>query len=659
VAQQGKDPPLMARILTLTNWFPPHSRGGYEVLCDDVMTRLHARGHQLEVLCSDERLSGIDIEAERSFAVHRRLKMYWRDGAPWTPSRKDQLAIERTNQRELRSTLDRFNPEVVSVWHMGAISLNLLTEITRRDIPMVYGICDDWLTYGLQLDPWSRHWYSNPIRRSAGRLMEMATGVPAVVADLGSTGCFCFISAVTRDRSRAGSPWSFPIAPVVHAGIDRGLYPAPDEIIARSWEWKLLYVGRLDVRKGTDTLLRAMVHLPQMATLSIDGHAEVSEQVRLERLADDLGVADRVRFRCTARSEIVGAYVDHDCLIFPSEWSEPFGLVPLEAMACGTPVVATGVGGSAEFLIDGSNCLLFSARDDEELAKAVKQLAGDSALRRELRQQGWITAQHFDVDRTADAYERCHIAAVTGHLEEVPSNESQPGAVASEPPEWQRDACPRAVPVLSTSRSAPTLLPLLRDLEGPVLDAGCGSIPTLSIDLARSGRCAPVAMDVAIGTVQMALAEAERQGVRILGVVADVDHLPFRNGVFSGVACSEILERTLDDRAGVAEIARVAVNNGTVVMSTSNRWNAIILRVRFVDWWRGVRRPKEHYFVSSGHLREYTWSEFERLVSPDFEISARISVGWEQSRRRRVASRCLVGPLRQLGQVIVLEGRPR
>ncbi len=378
----------MARILTLTNWFPPHSRGGYEAVCRDVMHGLHDRGHEIEVLCSDELLPEIRDEAAHPFAVHRDLQMYWRDGAPWTPSLRQQVAMERGNQQRLRARLESMRPDVVSVWHMGALSLNLLTTLVDSGIPLVYAVHDDWLTYGLQLDPWGGLWSSTPVRRAVGRLVERVTGTPAVVADIGPSGCFCFVSAVTKERSEAASPWRFPQATVVHAGIDLRLYPAADEGPVRPWRWKMLFMGRLDPRKGTDTLLRALALLPAAATLSMVGPGEPSERARLEDLARQFGVADRVSFKWVSRKDTRAVYLDHDCLVFPSEWAEPFGLVPLEAMACGVPVVATGEGGSSEFLVDDVNCTLFPASDPTALAATVQHLAQHEDQRLRLRKNG-------------------------------------------------------------------------------------------------------------------------------------------------------------------------------------------------------------------------------------------------------------------------------
>ncbi len=400
----------MARILTLTNWYPPHHFGGYEVLCDDVMSRLASRGHQVEVLCSNEQILGADTDRPNAFPVHRALQMYWRDGSPWTPGFGQQLAIERANQQALHQVLDAFQPDVVSVWHMGALSLSLLSTIRNAGIPMLYSVCDEWLIYGIELDPWSRTWFGNPLRRGAGRLAQVGFRTPALLGDLGDNACFTFLSEFTRTASRVASPWHYPIDPVIYPGIDRSMFPPPAPTDDRPWGWNLLYTSRLDARKGADTLLRAMTRLPQEATLSMLGRGEPAEQARLTALANELGLGGRVRIEGIERSALAEAYASHDCFIFPSEWPEPFGMVPLEAMACGTPVVATGVGGSGEFLVDGTNCLRFEPGNEVALAAAITRLAEDETLRRSLRTNGWVSADQFDLASTVDAYDACHRA---------------------------------------------------------------------------------------------------------------------------------------------------------------------------------------------------------------------------------------------------------
>src|SRR4029079_8556256 len=74
--------------------------------------------------------------------------------------------------------------------------------------------------------------------------------------------------------------------------------------------------------------------------------------------------------------------------IFPVIWEEPWGLVPLESMALGRPVIATGRGGSGEYLRDEDNALLYEAGDADALAAAVRRLADDPKLRARLRHGG-------------------------------------------------------------------------------------------------------------------------------------------------------------------------------------------------------------------------------------------------------------------------------
>jgi glycosyltransferase involved in cell wall biosynthesis len=83
-------------------------------------------------------------------------------------------------------------------------------------------------------------------------------------------------------------------------------------------------------------------------------------------------------------------------------------------MACGAPVVATGAGGSAEYLADGENCLLFAPSDPDELAGALRRLAADRELRRRLVAAGLETAARLTVDRQADALEAVHLSVARG-----------------------------------------------------------------------------------------------------------------------------------------------------------------------------------------------------------------------------------------------------
>ena len=114
----------------------------------------------------------------------------------------------------------------------------------------------------------------------------------------------------------------------------------------------------------------------------------------------DLGLDDRVRFAHTSRDRLGDVYSAADAVVFGVEWSEPFGLVPLEAMATGRPVAASGRGGSGEYLHDGANCVLFEPdRDGRALASALTRLADDQRLRQRIRDGGFATAAQLTEER--------------------------------------------------------------------------------------------------------------------------------------------------------------------------------------------------------------------------------------------------------------------
>ena len=201
---------------------------------------------------------------------------------------------------------------------------------------------------------------------------------------------------------------------VVGSGIDLDDFPVRASPDASPWSWRLLHVGRLDPRKGVDVSVRALTHLPAEATLDVVGRGDDAYRRQLAALVGDLDLGERVAFAARPREELAQVYRDADVLVFPPLWQEPFGLVPLEAMACGTPVVATGTGGSGSFLVDGENCLLVPPGDAAALAAAVRRLAEDEAQRRRLVEAGLRTAAAHGADTYAERLEQVHLQAVRG-----------------------------------------------------------------------------------------------------------------------------------------------------------------------------------------------------------------------------------------------------
>jgi glycosyltransferase involved in cell wall biosynthesis len=397
--------------------YPPHHLGGYEQSCRDVVDRWRGEGNEISVLTTDFRLAGVtDPPNESARGVHRTLRFYWDDHRIISPPPHRRLAIERHNQSELRRILAGFRPDVVSVWHMGAMSMGLLTAIERARIPMVLVVCDDWMVYGPEVDAWSRVMWRRP---GVARIAQRVLGLPALPPSLSATAT-CFVSSWTMSTATRESTLQFRRPSVVYSGIDTADFPIrPRE--ARPWSWRLLYVGRVEPRKGVHVAVRALGSLPATATLRIVGPAEAGYRDELERIARDSGVADRVTFAERDRSELHTEHDAADALIFPVLWDEPFGLVPVEAMASGMAVVATSGGGSTEFLVDEGNCLVVPRDDHLAVASAVHRLSADADLRGRLALGSVATATELTVDRLADVLMQWHRFAANGFTGEAPA----------------------------------------------------------------------------------------------------------------------------------------------------------------------------------------------------------------------------------------------
>jgi glycosyltransferase involved in cell wall biosynthesis len=154
-------------------------------------------------------------------------------------------------------------------------------------------------------------------------------------------------------------------------------------------QFVLLIVANLIAEKGVDVALRALPQFPEDVTLWVVGCGGEAES--LQALGRELGVAGRVRF--LGPQQYVEPFMQGaDCLVCPSRWAEAAGLVNVEALASGLPVVASRIGGIPEYVEDGRTGLLFAPEDSEALAAQVLRLHGDPAFRQTLAHQARAAA---------------------------------------------------------------------------------------------------------------------------------------------------------------------------------------------------------------------------------------------------------------------------
>lgn len=263
------------------------------------------------------------------------------------------------------------------------------------------------------------------------------------------------IAATTLEREQMQTLYDADPAKIaiVPPGVDLTLFrPIPCEEARASIglppeQSMVLFVGRIQPIKGIDLLIRAMALLlkrnpalrDEVSLVIIGGHGDPStddELRRLDQLRAELGVSDLVTFLGSRDQDtLVDYYNAASTVVVPSHY-ESFGMVALEAMACGTPVIATDVGGLSLNIADGFNGYLVASGDAEALSYKIGLIITQDQLRRQLGRQARQWAERFDwriiADETLAVY-----AEVLGVPAPIPAARLELAAA----PELEADDC--------------------------------------------------------------------------------------------------------------------------------------------------------------------------------------------------------------------------
>lgn len=357
------------RIQVISNLFPPHFLGGYEILCFQVCQELARRGHQVSVLTSTHGVEGGMVERE-PLLVHRLLRLYLPFDRPARLMRGWRWRIGRYNYRKTAELVSRERPELIFIWSQCRLTLGAARAAQDSGIPVVYTFNDEHITGYL------------PARFELGpRALARYAADRWVFPDntlyrlkLRHVTC---ISGLLKARLIASG---VPVhgARIIYQGIPLQQFPAKAEMGRVGTPTRVLFVGQLNPYKGAHTLIDA-AHLvssrsglpPLRVSIVGDGAEMYKRQLRSRAIQGSAVVEFRGK---TEHADLPRIYREHDIFVFPSIWHEPFGLTHLEAMASGTPVISTAHGGQGEFLKDGENALIFEKENAEQLAGHILQL---------------------------------------------------------------------------------------------------------------------------------------------------------------------------------------------------------------------------------------------------------------------------------------------
>ncbi|MEA5456439.1 glycosyltransferase [Sinomonas sp. JGH33] len=358
--------------------------GGQNVYVAELSAALVRRGHAVTVFT---RRDSDRLHWEQELPNGVRLVNV--DAGPPQPIPKGQLLpyIPRFAEQLVEYWCEE-PPHVVHghFWMSGIASIEAVGRLQKRALPPP-AVAETFHALGVvkrrhhgadHTSPPEREFLEPWVARSVDRVVAMS---PAEAFELRGFG-------VSRRR--------ISIAP---CGVDVDVFTPDGPSRPRGQRVRLAVVGRLVPRKGIETAVSALSLLAAMGQRDLEllvvGGSQPKESIaadpearRLRDLADSLGVGPQVIFTGRVpRGEMPEVLRSVDVVVCPP-WYEPFGIVPLEAMACSVPVIASAVGGLTETVIDGVTGIHVQPRDPIALADAIGLLARSPQLRLRLGAAG-------------------------------------------------------------------------------------------------------------------------------------------------------------------------------------------------------------------------------------------------------------------------------
>lgn len=403
----------------LTQFYPP-LLGGEELLVQNLSVELVARGHDVAVVT-------MAVGGSRTFDVDRGVRIYRLRGGPqrvpWLYKDDQRQLMPPWPDPELgwglRQVLARERPDVVHAHNWLVHSFLPLKGWSRA--PLVLSLHDYSLSCPIKTFMRRGIPCSGP---GLGKCLDCGSeyygalkGIPTVLGHR-------VMRSVERDAVDLFLPISTAVAEasgLVNHGLPFQVMPEfiSDDVTTprgeiESWLARLpredyfLFVGGFRRVKGIEVLLRAYADLRDPPPLVVIGYtcAEPGGPISFP--------PNVLVLKNWPNDAVLGAWRRSIAALVPSLWPEPFGIVALEAMAFGRPVIASNTGGLADIVVDGETGVLVPPGDSDSLRRAMERLMVDSSLRKRLGQAGRERVREFQAASVVPRFERAY-AEVLGH----------------------------------------------------------------------------------------------------------------------------------------------------------------------------------------------------------------------------------------------------
>ena len=369
-----KEPVLKMKITLLVALFPPKWLAGTEIATYNIAMHLAKRGHQVHVITTQD--AGLPKKSlEEGFWIYRLGLSKIRFFGVIVFWLKVIFAIKKTNS---------------GIVHAQGIGMGIPAFLAKKLLRKPY------VVWGQGSDVYLPWRFKNPISKL---VLKNANAVIALTDDMKRE----MQKICSRDVS------------VIPNGIDLSSFgyllrkEARSKLQIKEVEKVILFVGTLRPVKGIRYLIEAMMIIKdknENTKLFLVGDGE--ERTYLENLVKELMLDEYVMFIGEVPNEKVPEYmVAADVFVLPS-LSESFGIVNIEAMACGLPVIATKVGGLPEIIRDGENGVLVEPKNPEEIAENIILLLKDDELREGISRNNMKMVREYTWESVVGRLERVY-----------------------------------------------------------------------------------------------------------------------------------------------------------------------------------------------------------------------------------------------------------
>ena len=386
VQPKGKCGPM--KVLQVSNFYPPYWVGGYEQIAEWVATGLREHGHQVDVLTGrgpafEDRA---EIHGELDLDLGELAKSYFTKGMSFSDGMRGNLmrhVFSPPNFGACRRIIREIQPDLVSFWNPACISFSPLLAARLEGVPAVVHLSDTVANV-----------FRNPHPPIADAKLRRLGRWAAISAPAGPSRSFRgpkqLSEAKVRQSGRASGRSHHGSALACRAHRERDRSPGARDTRAS----QVAVCRHLDSEKGPDVLLDAFAGAHRQRpdlTLTLVGEGPWATWPVWYK-----GQGLPVRFAGRLdRAAVTRAYAEHDVLVFPSVWDEPYAVVPPEAMAMGLAVIGTTAGGTPEAIIHEQTGLLVPPRDAGALREAILRLCQEPDLASRLARKGqeWPAAR--------------------------------------------------------------------------------------------------------------------------------------------------------------------------------------------------------------------------------------------------------------------------